>query len=241
MSKVKYLFYADQRGSVNGTTFSKNRFANIARSKTSPVNPDTPAQSFVRSNFGALSASFRGLSADRIDAWNAATENWQRSNVFGDTYKMTGLNLYVMLNQNLLQIGSGEIIDPPSPGELPILTADSTIGVNVLADASTGVISFDGLYVGALGTVIVPAGYTVQMYASAPISAGKQFGKNLLRFVTQFNPAGDISDPISAPYLSKFGTISSATGQRIFGGAKITDNATGQTSAMFSFSGIITA
>lgn len=191
--KFQSALLSEARGSLNGATFSRNRYAAIIRNKTSPVNPDTPAQSLQRQNFAALSASFRDLSGSQIEAWNAAVDNWGKTNVFGQNYKPSGLNLYVGLNTNLLNANEAIISDPPTPGEMPVL--EISVGSNTTA-AQT--IVFSPTPVGADFAYIV--------WATAPVSAGRNFLKNRYRIIQVIAAAGASPANTFAAYTAKFGT-----------------------------------
>ena len=102
------------RGHTGGTVFSKNTFANYIRNKVSPVNPDTPAQSLVRSRFTSLSQDWRGLTQAQIRAWNQGAQAFAHTNVFGNNVPLTGFNLFKQLNQNLLAAGAATIDDIPT-------------------------------------------------------------------------------------------------------------------------------
>lgn len=211
--KFQSALLSEARGKLNGAVFSRNRYANIIRNKTSPVQPNTDAQTLQRQNFSALSASFRALGANGIAAWNAAAQNWPRSNVFGQTYYQSGLNLYVGLNTNLLNAESAEISVPPSPAEIPVITA--TVASNTAAAQTVG---FTPTPVGA--------GYALIIAATAPVSPGRTFLKNRYRIISVQAAAATSPANTYTAYVAKFGAP--ITGQKIGFKIYLINTATGQ-------------
>lgn len=216
MAKIKFsAFLTDMRGKVNGTVFSKNRSGAYARTKVSPINPQTVRQSAVRSQLTALAQAFRSLTAAQIAAWNSAVSNFTGTNVFGDTVKPSGINLYCRLNMNLNQIGGTLIANPPLPTEVPpveslTLTANGTVAALSLAFAPTP----------------VPASTDWIVEATAPVSPGKSFVKSEYRQIQVIAAAATTPQSLLAAYAAKFGNP--ITGQKIFVRVTPVDNTTGQ-------------
>lgn len=213
--KFQSNILSEARGKLNGMVFSRNRYAAIIRNKTSPVNPDTSSQALQRQNFGALSASFRALTASQIAAWNAATANWPRNNVFGQQYLQSGLNLYVGLNQNLLNVNKSEISDPPTPTELPVLEFGAIVNTT-----TTMTVAFT--------PTPVPTGYSLLIFATAPVSAGRNYLKNRYRMISVQAAAATSPADIFTAYTAKFGTP--VAGMRIGFKMFLVNESTGQAS-----------
>lgn len=114
MTKVKFsALISEMRGKLNGSVFTKNRYGNALRNKVTPVNRRTSYQQAIKQRFTFFSQKWRTLTPDQVNAWNAATEDFKSSNVFGDSIRPTGSNLYCALNANLALIGGTELTDPP--------------------------------------------------------------------------------------------------------------------------------
>lgn len=223
--KFQSNILSEARGKLNGMVFSRNRYAAIIRNKTSPVNPQTSSQALQRQNFGALSASFRDLTAMQIAAWNAASENWPRNNVFGQQYLQSGLNLYVGLNTNLLNANQTGITEPPAPVELPVLVFGA-----ITNTTTTQTVAFT--------PTPVPTGYSLIIAATAPVSAGRNFLKNRYRIISvQAAAAASPADTFS-DYTAKFGTP--VAGMRIGFKIYLINDTTGQASVPL-FASSITA
>lgn len=190
--KFQSTILSEARGKLNGAVFSRNRYAAIIRNKTSPVNPQTSAQALQRQNFAALSASFRALTAEQITGWNEAAANFGRTNVFGQTYYQTGLNLYVGLNTNLLNANASEITDAPTPVEMPVLE----IGAITNSDVAQTI---------AFTPTPVPTNHALLIFATAPVSAGRNFLKNRYRLISVQAAAATSPANTFAAYSAKFG------------------------------------
>lgn len=115
MAKVNFgTIASDARGKINGIVYSKNKFGSYTRRKVSPANPNTPSQSAVRSSFSALSKAWSGtLTQAERAAWISFAATYPRTDVFGNSIIITGLNMYISLNQRLVQIGAAQISTPP--------------------------------------------------------------------------------------------------------------------------------
>lgn len=198
--KIKFgMMMTDGRGKLGGQVASKNRAGAYVRTKTSPVNPQSIAQSQVRSSFAAVSALWRGLSDQNRASWNEAVNNWQRTDVFGDLKTPSGFNLFMRLCTPLQNAFNDVIIGlyAPTPVEMPALS-------EVTATYVTGT--------SALNLVTTVAGnldlseYVYNVYATAPQSAGKSFVKNefrLLGWVEADAPTRNIAEL----YNAKFGSL----------------------------------
>jgi hypothetical protein len=214
MAKVLFTaFMADARGKVNGTVFSKNRGGAYTRTKVSPSNPQTTYQTTVRQRLASFSASFRGLTALQIVAWNNAVNDFLTTNVFGNTVKKTGLQLYVGLNSNIDLVGGTPLASPPAPVEISTLTAS----INTLTNAAFTV---------ALGSITTDEYYVIE--ATPSVSPGRNFLKNEFRVVTTVVGTGSpiAAQNIFAAYSAKFGAP--VTGQRLNIRVKVVNSLTGQ-------------
>jgi hypothetical protein len=214
--KAKFgALVVDGRGKINGFVASKNRAGAYFRTKVTPVNPQTADQSAVRSLFTSLAQGWRALTADQIAGWNGAVQNFSKTDIFGDLKNPSGFNLYMRLNSNQLNVGAALLTDAPQPADTTLLDA-----VTVVADASASTMTLNyALGAGASGAVVVEA--------TAPVSNGKSFVKNLYRKVA-VNPDVTVTPfEFGADYEAKFGNL--VAGQKIYVRVKTVNTATGQT------------
>lgn len=207
MAKVKFgMFMTDARGKVGGQVFSKNRAGAYVRTKVTPSNPRTPSQMFGRSILGSLSGSWSGLTDTQRRAWNSAVEDWMKTDIFGDSRKPTGKNLFTGLNKEIEQSGGTRILLPPEKQIIPELGA---LDPNI--DISTDMVN--------LGVGVIPTGFKLQVSATPAMSQGTSFVKDKLR-VIYYNASGALNPTgIFSAYEARFGTP--ALGQNIYFGVKL--------------------
>jgi hypothetical protein len=153
----------DIRGKQGGTVYSRNRYANYTRNKTIPVNPNTPKQSQVRSFLGNLSSAWRTLSVTDREAWKALADALAPTNVFGQTFKYTGFNVYIKSNQTLQTAGLPTLTSPDTiPPAFPVLET------SVEADVSENHLLFSALFD---GDPVTPEGLVLVVQATPAVSA----------------------------------------------------------------------
>ena len=169
MARVKFgAMMVDARGKLGGHVFTKNRAGASIRTKVTPTNAGTLAQSEARGRLTFLSQAWSGLSEEQRIAWNSAVSSYQKTNVFGDTYLPSGKNLYVALNSNILLVGGSVRDTPPAFKESTSLlsagvgltiddfnlavyaaspfTATDRLVVQSSSQRSAGVFNFSGMY-----------------------------------------------------------------------------------------------
>ena len=194
MAKIKWgMIVTDGRGKLGGQVFSKNRSGAYIRTKVTPSNPRTADQMAGRGILGSLSASWSGLTDEQRRAWNNAVEDWQKTDIFGDSRKPTGKNLFTGINKEIEQSGGTRILTPPVKVVMPELPAlEPTIKLDTEEFG--------------LGITNVPAGFTLQVSATAQLSKGTTFVKDKLR-VIGYVPAGAVdANDLFGYYVDKFGT-----------------------------------
>jgi hypothetical protein len=200
--KIKFgAIVTDGRGKLGGHVASKNRNGAYLRTKVTPSNPQTVAQSTARGILGSLSQSWGGLTdAERL-AWNSAVDAWSKTDIFGDIKNPSGLNLYVKLNANLLAIAGSVITLPPAKVETP-----TAVLLSVDYITATGVMTFHMSDDSAIGSIAL-------LRATPALSQGVSFVKSELRVIGYAPPAlTTVTD--TGSYEAKFGDVS--TGANIF-------------------------
>jgi len=207
----------DGRGKLGGHVMAKNRSGSYMRTKVTPVNPATASQVQARNLLTFFAQSWRTLTAAQITAWNAAVENYKRTNIFGDIINPTGLNLYVRLNVNIANAGGADISDPPIPGTAPEI---GTCVATLNSGAQSVSIAF--------APTPVPANIAYVVELTAQVSPGINFLKGKYRIIAVFPAADATPTVISAAYIAKFGAL--IAGQKV--GLRVTavDTLTGITS-----------
>lgn len=209
MAKIKFgMMMTDARGKLGGQVFSKNRGGAYVRTKVTPVNPQTTYQQNVRANFGNVSQSWAGLTPEQIAAWNAAVNDWQSTDIFGDLRTPSGKNLFQRINNYLAELELAYFVNPPMKQvvqQITNLTATATISpdaVSITLDASANLSDYDAYLL---------------VSATPPVSNGVTFVKNRYRRIGKYEPIeGANTIDITADYVAKFGSFSSAVGQKMF-------------------------
>lgn len=128
----------DGRGSVGGTTFSRNRYGAYARARITPVNPKTPRQSVIRAIVAAVTIRWLGsLSQAQRDAWAVFASNVPAKNKLGEVINLSGFNQFSKSNIVADNAGLTSINDAPIVFDLP----GEDPGYSTEVDAGTGKIT----------------------------------------------------------------------------------------------------
>lgn len=228
---AKLLFtavVADMRNKLNGTVFSKNRYGAYARTKVTPVNPQSVAQQAARNTLSTNSAAWRGLTEAQRASWTGAAPQFPFSDIYGNSKILSGQALYVKLNGNLSGIGVAPLTVAPSPVGLPAIAS-----VSITAAAGTPAISVVYSIPGAAGDNDLVIEFTPQ------VGPGISFVKNKYRFLT--NIADNAASPFNALtlYNAKFGTL--VAGQKVFVRVHLVNANTGQAGIPLSAVAIVAA
>lgn len=205
---------ADARNKLNGNVFSKNRYGAYIRTKVTPVNPQTSYQQNQRQQLASLSSQWRGLTQAQRDAWISSTGNFPRTDIFGNTKILSANVLFVGLNKNLLNAGEDTIDDAPAPVSIPEIQIS-----DLSAAAGTPALSF------SIDPAALPSDTALFVKATGNVGPGKQFVKNLLRFIGTATPTTGSVDILSA-WQARFGTL--VAGQRITVQIYLVSTITGQ-------------
>lgn len=102
-------------GKIAATIFTRNKGGMVIRNRRTPINRRSVAQSIQRQGLGNLASGWRGLSQAERDGWNAAAASFPYQNTLGETKYLSGEQVYVQFNQNLLQIGAATVDTAPAP------------------------------------------------------------------------------------------------------------------------------
>lgn len=201
--KLKFgALVVDGRGKVGGHVASKNRAGAYLRTKVTPSNPQTSAQTTVRNRLTQFSQGWRSLTVAQRAAWNSAVTNFATTNVFGDIKNPSGLQLYIKLNSNLAEVGVAAISVPPLPAAVSAITTFA-------GTATAGTPTFSLTYT----PTPVPANTSLIIRATTQVSPGKSFVKNLFRGVTTVAAAATSPSNILTAYTTRYGSL--VAGQKI--------------------------
>lgn len=230
MAKAKFgAALADARGSVAGLVFTKNRFGQILRQKVSPVQPRSIRQAAARAALQYLATRWaNSLSDAQRAAWIALANANPVTNAFGDSITLTGMQYYVRVNRNLGKVGEAYDDDAPANQDVTGLLTVTLSAAEVAATMSV-----------AWTATPLAAAHRGAFWASPPMSSGRSFNENLLKFLT-FTLAADPSPFDIAPYyLPRFGVWQA--GQHIFVRAGAVNTTNGAESAYLTDDVIVAA
>jgi hypothetical protein len=197
MAKVQFsAIVNDARNKAGGTVFTKVRYGAINRRKVSPVQPRTSYQTQVRSLFTLLTKRWSsGLTATQRAGWIALAQSNPRTDVFGNSITLTGLQMYLSVNRNLQTIGVTILDDAPSNisvGAPGTITLSNAVGPPTTLTVDGGT---------EPGTNEVPV-----IFACRPLNAGRQFAGSLFRLILATTAAATAGPwDIKSAYTGKFG------------------------------------
>lgn len=214
-------------GKIGGHVASRNRGGAYFRTKVTPLNPQTSAQSDVRSRLSDLSSAWRGLTNSERQSWDAAVSNYATTDIFGDIKNPSGFNLYMKLNGNLNSVSISSINRPDQPDSVETVDV-----ISIIPDESSTLIPM--VLSGDVG-----ANTCVKVFATPPISPGKTFVKNLFRIITVLGQAETTPVALGTFYAAKFGLF--ATGTVIYFKLVFVNATTGQQVAGPQYKAVVVA
>lgn len=194
------LLIEPRSGSYQGLTFSRNRNGQYLRTRATPVNPNSTAQSAVRARQSNNAAAWRGLTDVQREGWDSLGLSMSRTDALGQTYTLTGFQAYCSINNNNLAAGNAIVSTAPAltdPGTLLTATITLTNAAFSIAYTTT-----------PLGT-----GVRLFAFASPQRSAGRNF-ENDYRLIGVSAAAAASPFVIFTPYSARLGTP--VTGNKIF-------------------------
>lgn len=216
----------DGRGKLGGHVASKNGAGSYFRTKVTPTNPQSIAQSAVRALFAVISQGWSALSISQRLAWNGAVAQWQKTDVFGNLKKLSGKALYQRLNNQAQVAGFPAVTNPPAIAEMPVGVIEAAV-----FSIGDGEIVIQGRATDANSNTI--------LFATPSLSSGTSFVKNRLRVILA-QASTTIAFPANAysGYVDKFGVP--VIGQNIFVAVKyVLDN--GQASVIQTIKATVVA
>lgn len=195
----------DIRGSLNGSTYSRNKGGAYIRTKVSPVQPRTPAQLAQRAIFSNNAKAWSGsLTDSQRQAWTSFAAANPLTNVFGDAITISGLAAYQQLNAVLGTIGKAPISDPPASKAVTPLAAVTEL----VADISTPEITL------STDPQTTVAGSQYYIFATALLSPGTTPGQSAFRFIGAYVSTAAAADiDVTGNWMNKFGDMTA--GKRI--------------------------
>lgn len=230
--KIKWgMMMTDGRGKLGGQVASKNRGGAYVRTKVTPSNPQTSYQSVVRQRLASLSKEWANLSEDDRIKWNASanSDQWNKTDIFGDSRRPTGKNLFTSINLVSLETTNTLLTDVPRKANFAQF---SVTGANI----TTGGIVAITTNVAEAPTI----GTRWQVEGTVTVSAGRYYLKNLFRFLTATNAVTEGSNALDVAdaYENRFGEFQATDeGKRV--GLRVRQVLDGQVTPWVSISEIV--
>lgn len=188
MARVQYGGGVSEfRGSIAGTTFSKNKSGNIARTRRVCTQAMSIKQQDPLAVTSSLIQIWQNLNPYYIGLWNAFAALHPRIDMFGRTKTLSGYQFYLATNSNLILAGQSVITSPPADYTLP-----SVISGYFLEWDDIDWVEFEILE--------VPAGETWVLYTGPPCCNSQAFQANKLRLTCIFPEETPIGPPWKADY-----------------------------------------
>lgn len=196
---MKYLGET-RSGSMNGDTFSRNRFGQYCRRRASPVQPRTPAQLNQRARMTTNAAAWRAITDAQRAGWLSLGLMISRTDSLGQSYDLNGFLAYCSVNNNRLDAGDAAVSDAPAvatPADLLTATITLTAAAFSVAYTATPLAAANRLFI----------------RASPQRSAGVKFNADY-RLIAVTAAAAASPSNIYAAYIAKFGVP--IVGNRVF-------------------------
>ena len=201
LTTIMKIIDVPQSGHLGTFITFKTRYGQSRRPYVVPANPRTPAQLRVRSQFGRTSARWRTLTEEQRTAWTVFAAEVDSRGRLGRTGSLTGLQLFVKINNNLAFLGLPAVSDPPDYPRF----RENPVGDLTITN-SGGVIALK------LAVPTAPARYTL-VWGTAPGSAGASFPGRFVYLGLLPDPVAGISD-ITELYVARYGIP--PVGMRVF-------------------------
>ncbi len=114
MARVQYgSLITELKGSIGGTTFQVNSSGNVAKNKVNRVQGGYPYQIAPKFNFSYISDYWNALSVEIKSEWNAFAAAQEIIDRWGTGKFLTGYQLFLSLQSNLLLIDQPLLVSPP--------------------------------------------------------------------------------------------------------------------------------
>lgn len=188
---------AEIRASIAGTTYSRNRGGAYTRDRITPLNPNTPAQTVQRGYLASLATRWGStLTQAQRDGWTAFAALFPRPNVFGAQIVLTGQQMYIAVNRELLAAALPVIDTAP---------ADQSV-TQIITTVNTVTITGSVMSVAFTPTPL-PAGESLQIWASPGYPAGRTYVQNRMRLIVTKAAATASPQSYALAWALKYGAF----------------------------------
>jgi hypothetical protein len=212
----------DVRGSLNGTTFSRNTGGAYVRTKVSPIQPVSTFSSAARAIFGSLAQRWSTvLTGSQREAWKAFSATHPFVNVFGDSITLSGIAMYQSVSRALYQAGIVGYDDPPAT-----FSAPAVVDAIYAGTVGGGILTAFTQNTGVLDTL--PTNYNVYIFATPPLPASVTPQKSDFRLLNgPTHTIATVTTSVLSAYNYRFGTPGVTVNSKIWFRTAILDTDTG--------------
>jgi len=187
---------AEIRGSIGGTTFTRNTFGAIMRQRVKPIDKGSTPQMAIRALMNQLQNFWRDtLTPAERSNWIAAAQGTVFNNKLGSAITISGANAYIRTNVIALLAGLARIDIAPAP---PLKALFPTIVYGHKA------VTFD-LEITSIDPVIAVGG-ALQIQISPTLSPTRNFWKGPWSTTAYYDSADVAPITIRAPAEMTDGT-----------------------------------
>lgn len=103
-----------QSGSRRSDTYSRNRYGQYIRNRSTPVNPNTAAQSTQRARFAAAAQAWRNLTLAQQQSWATYAAEHPDIGPLGETIILTASAMYSRIRLQAQSAGVSVSASPPA-------------------------------------------------------------------------------------------------------------------------------
>lgn len=194
-------FLAEPRsGSFQGITSSRNQFGQYVRTRATPVNPNTTAQSTARNRLSQNAQAWDALTDIQRAGWSSTGASMTRTDSLGQVYHLSGFQAYISVNSLNLAVGNARVDDAP--------VFSTPVGLTTVTVTLT-----HAAFTAAYTTTPLAAGARLLTYASPQRKAGRTFEHDY-RLIQVSAAAAASPANIMAAYSARLGVP--LTGNKIF-------------------------
>jgi hypothetical protein len=221
---AKTLFGAlivDMRNKLGGHVLSKNKGGSFIRRKVSPIQPRTGPQLLIRGILSSISRAWGGTLDDtKRQAWTDFAAAHPVTDVFGQSVKLTGAQMFQKLNAVIIFLGGVLIDTPPASLDVGAITDFDPM------PAETG----PAFTLDSVLPATIDADEKYVVWATPQNVPGRNALDSQYAFVQAFDTltAGDLD--IETAYIAKYGALEA--GKKIGVGIRVQNMVTGASSPL---------
>lgn len=204
MARIKFgSIITDSRGSIGGHTIKWTRAGLVIQQKATPSRRLTARASTVRNHFANFTRRWwNELDVSQRTDWRALAAANPRPDTWGTEFPLTGLALYVGVNQLLTQAGQSSTDTAPSD---QVVTSPLTATPTLTAPNTASL---------AFTATPVPADHVAVLFATRPLSPGIENPVGNFAFLTASGSGQTSPWAIGSTYVARFGTL--PAGRQVF-------------------------